>query len=115
MGRREELRGISRGKNAKDVDWEKVAGSVVIEVTEKPQPVKISVSEVLQKVRKPQKRIMIKAGSALEDKNSEYKFQCYVLVVAEPAIKRALALVGSFLLFFKIVFILQTKELNMYI
>lgn len=68
---REELRGISRGKDAKDVDWEKVAQSIVVEVTEKPKPIKISVAEVLSKARvKPQKRIMIKSGSAYEDKNS---------------------------------------------
>jgi chitinase len=52
---REELRGISRANNAKDVDWSKVANSISIEVTTKPSPVKISVSEVLKRVR-PQKQ-----------------------------------------------------------
>ncbi|KAF7286452.1 chitinase 7 [Rhynchophorus ferrugineus] len=58
---REELRGISRGKDAKDVDWAVVAGPTEDEdddeeeeeVVEKPKPVKISVSEVLKRARKP--------------------------------------------------------------
>lgn len=70
---REELRGISRGKDAKDVDWAQVAGTVVIEVTEKPQPIKISLSDVLSKVKKPTKTIIIKNNNALTvDKNSKY-------------------------------------------
>lgn len=71
---REELRGISRGKDAKDVDWSEVAGSVVIEETEKPEPIKISLSDVLQRVKKPHKtKHIIKSNAAL-DKNS--KFSC---------------------------------------
>lgn len=48
---REELRGISRGKDAKDMDWQTIAGPTETEddeeeeVEEKPKPVKISVSE----------------------------------------------------------------------
>lgn len=48
---REELRGLPRSNNAKDVDWSKVANSVSIETTTKPPPIKISVSEVLKRVR----------------------------------------------------------------
>lgn len=91
---REELRGISRGKNAKDVNWSEVAATfddvepvslmshVMIvnekikinwnfQVAEKPSPIKISVDEILQKVRKPSKN-KIKAGLATVDKNSQY-------------------------------------------
>ncbi|XP_056639626.1 probable chitinase 10 isoform X1 [Diorhabda sublineata] len=57
---REELRGISRGKDAKDVDWQKIAGPTDDDEDveenvdeEKPKPIKISVSEVLKRVRKP--------------------------------------------------------------
>ncbi|KAJ8898044.1 hypothetical protein PR048_003404 [Dryococelus australis] len=59
---REELRGVSRGKNVKDVDWSKVANSIVVEVTTKPAPIKISVSEVLKRVRPNSKP----AGSSLQ-------------------------------------------------
>ncbi|KDR16263.1 probable chitinase 10 isoform X3 [Zootermopsis nevadensis] len=52
---REELRGIPRADNAKDVDWSRVANSISIETTTKPPPIKISVSEVLKRVR-PQKQ-----------------------------------------------------------
>jgi chitinase len=48
---REELRGLPRSNNAKDVDWSKVANSISIETTTKPPPIKISVSEVLKRVR----------------------------------------------------------------
>lgn len=67
---REELRGISRGKNAKDVDWFKIAGAVEVEVIEKPAPAKIAVSEVLNRVRKPTKQIILKNQAAI-DKNSK--------------------------------------------
>lgn len=76
MFSREELRGISRGKDAKDVDWEKVAGTIEdIEEEEedvKPLPIKISVAEVLNKARKPNKRINSKNRAALDDKNSKF-------------------------------------------
>jgi hypothetical protein len=48
---REELGGLPRANNAKDVDWSKVANSISIETTTKPQPIKISVSEVLKRAR----------------------------------------------------------------
>lgn len=55
---REELRGISRGKDAKDVDWQKIAGPSESdeeeeEEIEKPAPIKIDVAEVLKRARKP--------------------------------------------------------------
>ncbi|KPJ08355.1 putative chitinase 3 [Papilio machaon] len=77
---REELRGISRGKDAKDVDWSTVAESVVIDVTEKPQPIKISLSDVLSKAKKPTKTIIVKnANSPLADKNKrEAQVLCYL-------------------------------------
>lgn len=69
---REELLGISRGKDAKDVDWSKVAATFDddddIESLEKPEPIKISVEELLTKVRKPSKKI--KAGLSNVEKNS---------------------------------------------
>jgi chitinase len=68
---REELRGISRGKNAKDMDWQKIAGAIEEEddedVIEKPSPIKISVQEVLNRVRKPTKKLHLK-NSALSKK-----------------------------------------------
>jgi hypothetical protein len=48
---REELVGLPRANNAKDVDWSKVANSISIETTTKPPPIKISVSEVMKRAR----------------------------------------------------------------
>lgn len=51
------MRGVSRGKDAKDVDWQKIAGPTESEEeeeeVEKPAPIKIDVSEVLKRARKP--------------------------------------------------------------
>lgn len=52
---REELLGISRGTNAKDVDWSAVATTITETVQKKPEPYKISVSDVLNKAKKLQK------------------------------------------------------------
>lgn len=73
----EELRGVSRGKNAKDVDWSVVAASFddLEPVAEKPEPIKISLEDILHKVRKPSKKI--KPGLATIDKNSNYYFKYY--------------------------------------
>ncbi|KAF7989656.1 hypothetical protein HCN44_008330 [Aphidius gifuensis] len=49
---REELRGIPRTSGEKDVDWSKIAATVSEIVIEKPQPEKISPSEILNKVKK---------------------------------------------------------------
>jgi len=57
---REELRGIKRGKE--DIDWSKVANTIIAETITKPSPVKISVSEVLSKT-KPSK---IQASTAMQ-------------------------------------------------
>lgn len=70
---REELRGVSRGKDAKDVDWSKVAATFENSEEsnlEKPEPIKISVSELLEKYKKPTKA-KIKSGLATVDKNSK--------------------------------------------
>ncbi|XP_070501617.1 probable chitinase 10 [Chironomus tepperi] len=65
---REELRGVSRGKDAKDIDWETVAASFD-DLPEKPEPIKIDVAELLAKVQKPEKKTKkVKAGSAKADK-----------------------------------------------
>lgn len=49
---REELRGISRGSNSKDIDWSAVATSITEVAVKKPEPYKIPVSEVLSKAKK---------------------------------------------------------------
>jgi len=51
--------GIPRENNAKDVDWSKVANTVIEEEPEKPEPVKIDVSELLNKHKKPTKTKII--------------------------------------------------------
>ncbi|XP_059216028.1 probable chitinase 10 [Stomoxys calcitrans] len=69
---REELLGISRGKDAKDVNWSEVAATFddLDELIEKPEPIKISVEEILAKVRKPSKKHRIKGGALAAEKNS---------------------------------------------
>lgn len=52
---REELLGISRGANTKDVDWSAVATTVTETILKKPEPYKISVSDALSKAKKLQK------------------------------------------------------------
>jgi chitinase len=75
---REELRGVSRGKDAKDVNWEEVAATFEDQPT-KPPPIKISVSELLEKVQKPQKVKKIKAGLAtVESKTRPGQIFCYM-------------------------------------
>lgn len=49
---REELRGISRGVNTKDVDWSSVATTISETVVKKPEPYKIPVAEVITKAKK---------------------------------------------------------------
>lgn len=69
---REELRGISRGKDAKDVDWTKVAATLeeVEEEIEKPAPIKISATELINKV-KPKLAVKQPASLAI-DRNSTH-------------------------------------------
>ena len=52
---REELFGISRGSNAKDVDWTAVASTVSESILKRPEPYKILVSDVINKAKKLQK------------------------------------------------------------
>lgn len=69
---REELRGISRGKDAKDVNWSSVASSAIIEVTEKPEPIKISLSDVISRIKKPVKTVIVKNNNNEVEKNSKW-------------------------------------------
>uniref|UniRef100_A0A0K8WKW5 Putative chitinase 3 n=1 Tax=Bactrocera latifrons TaxID=174628 RepID=A0A0K8WKW5_BACLA len=69
---REELLGISRGKEAKDVNWTAVASTFddLEEEEEKPAPIKIDVEELLSKVRKPSKKHRIKSGLVAKEQNT---------------------------------------------
>lgn len=83
---REELLGISRGKEAKDVNWTAVASTFddLEDEEEKPQPIKISVDEILQKVRKPSKKNRIKSGLLAKEQNCKFFFfmrQANVLLI----------------------------------
>lgn len=63
---REELRGISRGNNAKDVDWSVVATTITEVEVEKPEPYKIPASEVLakaKKISKPSTHLVVSSPS----------------------------------------------------
>lgn len=66
---REELLGIPRENNAKDIDWSKVANTVIEEEPEKPEPIKIDVSELLTKHKKPTKTKIIQ--NVAVNKNGE--------------------------------------------
>lgn len=91
---REELRGVSRGKDAKDVDWSKVASTfddlpvrifescdkvlnsrfntIIYILQEKPEPIKIDVNELLDKLQKPSKKVnKVKNGLATVDYKSK--------------------------------------------
>ncbi|XP_046385252.1 probable chitinase 10 [Ischnura elegans] len=48
---REELRGVPRAGNAKDIDWSKVAKNVLKTEASIPPPIKISVNELLNRVK----------------------------------------------------------------
>lgn len=77
---REELRGVSRGKDAKDVDWEKVAASFD-DLPEKPEPIEIDVAELLAKVKTTDKKVnkKIKLGAATkETKKRAAQVFCYL-------------------------------------
>jgi hypothetical protein len=69
---REELRGIPRAGNAKDVDWSKVAKSLPDKV-DKPAPIKISVEELLNGVKPKRKQTTAVQTEkpALVDSNSK--------------------------------------------
>ncbi|XP_011185448.2 probable chitinase 10 isoform X2 [Zeugodacus cucurbitae] len=69
---REELLGISRGKEAKDVNWTAIAATFEDddEEEEKPAPIKIDVEELLSKVRKPSKKHRIKSGLVAKEQNT---------------------------------------------
>lgn len=57
---REELLGIPRENNAKDIDWTKVANTIIEEEEPvKPEAIKIPVSELLNKHKKPTKTKII--------------------------------------------------------
>lgn len=47
--------GIPRENNAKDVDWSKVAKTVTEVAIEKPEAIKIDVSDILSRYKKPTK------------------------------------------------------------
>ncbi|XP_067006667.2 probable chitinase 10 [Anabrus simplex] len=66
---REELLGVSRGPDAKDIDWSKVANTIDLETVTKPAPIKIDVSEVLKRVRNPTKQVAAPALTNLVDLN----------------------------------------------
>nr|CAD7454426.1 unnamed protein product [Timema tahoe] len=51
VSHREELRGVSRGANVKDIDWSKIANAILVEAAPKPAAIKIPVGEVLKRVR----------------------------------------------------------------
>ncbi|CAH0564615.1 unnamed protein product [Brassicogethes aeneus] len=82
---REELRGISRGKDVKDIDWLTVAGSPEVEEEEeieeseedeeeeKPKPVK---SEVSKRVKKPNRKIS--KGRKSNKKVRKPQVFCYI-------------------------------------
>lgn len=68
---REELLGTPRENNAKDIDWSKVANTISEEVIEKPAVIKIPVSEVLNRYKKPTKVKVIQ--NVVTNKNGKSK------------------------------------------
>ncbi|XP_001604515.2 probable chitinase 10 [Nasonia vitripennis] len=75
---REELRGISRGSNSKDVDWSAVASTITEVAVKKPEPYKISVSEVLSKAKKLGKPSTQLVVSSPTGRQREAQTICYL-------------------------------------
>lgn len=67
---REELLGIPRENNAKDIDWSKVANSISEVEDEKPEPIKIDVKDLLARHKKPTKT-KVKVETAVTVTNGE--------------------------------------------
>ncbi|CAB3371424.1 Hypothetical predicted protein [Cloeon dipterum] len=77
---REELRGIPRAGNAKDIDWSKVTNSVSDKDEPKPSPIKISVSDLLNRA-KPQRKqstALATAAPAVDSNSRPAQVLCYV-------------------------------------
>lgn len=66
---REELRGVKRGPNAKDIDWSKVANALPLEEATKPEPIKIPVSELIGKVKSS--KPVVNSLQAVSNKNGK--------------------------------------------
>ncbi|GLG95341.1 Probable chitinase 10 [Gryllus bimaculatus] len=77
---REELLGVSRGKDAQDIDWSKVANTIRLDTVTKPSPIKISVSEVLATAKRAkQPTSAATALQTLADLNSRpAQVFCYI-------------------------------------
>nr|QDA39871.1 chitinase 3 [Phenacoccus solenopsis] len=73
---REELKGVKRANNAKDVDWSKVAKTAILEVVTQPSAMKIDPSEVISKVKKLQ--IATTAPSTVIEKARPSQILCYM-------------------------------------
>lgn len=73
---REELNGIPRANNAKDVDWSKVAGTISVESETKPSPIKISVSDILSKVKPSHQKV--EQSNAIDSKVRPAQVFCYM-------------------------------------
>ncbi|KAL1130578.1 hypothetical protein AAG570_011824, partial [Ranatra chinensis] len=74
---REELLGVKRGPNAKDVDWSSVAGKPPVQPT-KPSPIKIPVSDILSKLNRVTPTVS-NAILPIQDTNSrEAQVLCYL-------------------------------------
>ncbi|CAH1391338.1 unnamed protein product [Nezara viridula] len=74
---REELRGIKRGPNAQDVDWEKVAPSKIVQAV-KPQAIKIPVTELLSKLNKAKPTVSNSIVPIQDTNTREAQVFCYL-------------------------------------
>ncbi|KAK6643069.1 hypothetical protein RUM43_004572 [Polyplax serrata] len=74
---REELLGIPRENNAKDVDWSKVAKTVTEVAIEKPEAIKIDVSDILSRYKKPTKTKIVEEVVTSSNERDPQVF-CYM-------------------------------------
>lgn len=97
MCSREELRGIPRAGNAKDIDWSKVANSLPDKV-DKPAPIKISVNELLNRV-KPQRKqttaLQTAETPALVDSNSKSLAETNIIITGVPRREKVTAIIST--------------------
>lgn len=72
---REELRGISRGTDAKDVDWSSVATTITETIVKKPEPYKISISDALSKAKKVPKLTQLVINAPTNGKSNFFSYR----------------------------------------
>lgn len=92
---REELRGVSRGPDAKDVDWSSVATTITETIVKKPEPYKISISDALSKAKKVPKLTQLVINTPTNGKSNFYSCRFLNLIVLDRGNRRSLSFLAE--------------------